>query len=234
MGDLIGFTAYPNSSAPFTWNEYEYFWKSDRHYLDFEPGNDWDDADCQYPRFWGDDGYPLNNLSSVETECRASEFSLYGDLPSTGSFPVWQNQLAKYGSVQDRLREWRPDVLAKIKRFSCIQIAMLDLDGFRMDKALQISVDSLAEWSQYQRECARQYGKENFLIIGEVVGTDQQAAIYYGRGRQADQYADNFTAAALATNESSVTDYVRDFGLTALDGTAFHYTIYGAMTRFLG
>lgn len=173
----------------------------------------------------------------METQCHESEFSLYGDLAgtaATGSIPVWQNQLSKFDAVQDRLREWRTDVLDKIKHFSCMQIASLDLDGFRMDKALQTSVDALSEFSQYQRDCAKQYGKDNFLVIGEVVGTDAMSAIYFGRGKAADQYATNFTEAALATNTTSATDYIRDWGLTALDGTAFHYTIYGAMTRFLG
>lgn len=173
----------------------------------------------------------------METQCHESEFSLYGDLAgtaATGSIPVWQNQLSKFDAVQDRLREWRTDVLDKIKHFSCMQIASLDLDGFRMDKALQMTVDALSEFSKSQRECARQYRKENFLIIGEVVGTDAQSSVFFGRGRQADQYATNFTEAAMATNTSSSTEYIREFGLTALDGTAFHYTIYGAMTRFLG
>lgn len=103
-----------------------------------------------------------------------------------------------------------------------------------MDKALQTSVDALSEFSQYQRDCAKQYGKDNFLIIGEVVGTAAMSAVYFGRGKAADQYATNFTEAALATNTTSTTDYIRDSGLSALDGTAFDYTIYGAMTRFLG
>lgn len=173
----------------------------------------------------------------METQCYESEFSLYGDLAgtaATGSIPVWQNQLSKFDAVQDRLREWRTDVLDKIKHFSCMQIASLDLDGFRMDKALQTSVDALSEFSQYQRDCAKQYGKDNFLVIGEVVGTGAMSAIYFGRGKAANQYATNFTEAALATNTSSATNYIRDWGLTALDGTAFHYNIYGAMTRFLG
>lgn len=47
---------------------------------------------------------------------------------------------------------------------------MLDIDGYRMDKALQTVVDSQAEFSSHIRECARQVGKSNFLIVGEVVG----------------------------------------------------------------
>lgn len=232
MGDLIGFVGHENTTAPFQWQEYDYFWKSDRRYLDFAPG-DAVNTTCEYPRYWGKDGYPLPNITADEAQCRQSEFSLYGDLPFGGDPPVWENQLSKYDSVQDRLREWRSDVLDKIKHLSCLQIAMLDLDGFRMDKALQTSVDSLAEFSQYQRECARKYGKENFFVFGEVVGTDALSNVYFGRGKQPDQYVTNFTQAAMATNTTDG-KYIRDFGLTPLDGTAFHYSVYGAMTRLLG
>jgi alpha-1,3-glucan synthase len=147
---------------------------------------------------------------------------------------VYQTQLSKYGSVQDRLREWRSDVLAKIKHFSCMQIAMFDIDGFRMDKGLQTSIDAMAEFSAYQRECARRYGKENFLMIGEVVGTQAQSAIYIGRGKQPNQYFSNATEAMAASNETDDSIYVREFGLTALDAPGFNYDVYGAMTRFLG
>lgn len=41
-------------------------------------------------------------------------------------------------------------------------IQQLDIDGFRLDKALQITVDALSDWSHAMRECARSVGKENF------------------------------------------------------------------------
>lgn len=232
MGNLLGFKGAMNKSASFEWDEYDYEWMSDRHYVDFAPGDQ--TVDCTYPRMWDDDGWLYNHS---QTTCRDSEFDLYGDSANTGSLPVWENQLAKYGSVQDRLREWRGDVLAKIKHFSCIQIAMLDIDGFRMDKALQSTVDALAEFADAQRACARGYGKDNFFIYGEIIGTAQQAAIYVGRGKQPDMYLDNVTVAAAATNETDAEgaySYIRDYGLTALDGSAFQYIIYGPMTRFLG
>lgn len=61
-------------------------------------------------------------------------------------------------------------MLAKISHFSCLVISQLDIDGFRMDKALQTIVDSQAEFSSQVRGCAQDVGKENFLIVGEVVG----------------------------------------------------------------
>lgn len=218
-----------NSTTAFKWDEYDYEWMSDRRYVDFAPGDK--DVSCTYPRMYDSDGWLYNHS---QTTCRDSEFDLYGDSSSTGSTYIWENQLGKFGSVQDRLREWRSDVLEKINHFSCMQIAMLDIDGFRMDKALQTTIDALAEFSEYQRSCARQYNKDNFYIYGEVIGTDAQGAVYIGRGMQPDMYFDNITVAASATNESDSGTYIRETGLSALDGYSFPYTIYGSMTRFLG
>ncbi|KUI66955.1 Cell wall alpha-1,3-glucan synthase mok13 [Cytospora mali] len=229
MGDLIGFKGSLNSTAAFTWDEYDYEWKSDRTYVDFTPGNSV--VDCTYPRMWTDDGWPL---TVNQTACRDSEFDQYGDSSNTGNVLVYENELSKYGSVQDRLRDWRSDVLDKIKHFSCMQIAMLDIDGFRMDKAIQTTIDSMASFADYQRQCARQYGKENFYIVGEVVATDAQAAIYIGRGKQPDMYFGNATEAAMASNTTDSSSYIRNASLSALDGAGFQYIIYGAMTRFLG
>lgn len=229
MGDLIGFEGSLNATAPFIWNEYDAVWKYGRTYVDFLPGNEV--VDCTYPRMWDDNGWPL---TLNQTTCRDSEFDQYGDSSNTGSVVVYENELSKYGSVQDRLRDWRSDVLAKIKHFSCMQIAMLDIDGFRMDKAIQTTIDSMAEFASYQRQCARKYGKENFYIIGEIVGSDAQAAIYVGRGKQPDMYFDNYTVAAMATNTTDPDNYVRNASHSALDGAGFQYIIYGAMTRFLG
>jgi len=101
-------------------------------------------------------------------------------MKGVGAYPSWQSQLSKFASVQDRLRAWRDDVREKINVMSCIQIAMLDIDGFRMDKALQTTVDAQADFSVYQRDCAKKHGKENFLIVGEAVGEIPFSAIYMG------------------------------------------------------
>lgn len=227
MGNLLGFQGTMNKTAAFQWDEYDYEWMSSRRYVDFAPGDE--TVDCTYPRMWDDDGWLYNH---TQTTCRDSEFDLYGDSANTGNVEVWEDQLAKYASVQDRLREWRSDVLDKIKHFSCMQIAMLDIDGFRIDKSLQVTVDALAEFSGYQRSCAKQYGKDNFFIYGEIVGSTAQSSIYVGRGMQPDMYFDNVTVAVSATNETD--DYIREYGLSALDASSFQYTIYGPMTRFLG
>ncbi|KAL9049938.1 MAG: hypothetical protein Q9162_006938 [Coniocarpon cinnabarinum] len=240
MGNLLGFDGYwqnASSLTPFNWGEYDYAWKySDRQYHDFHPSNEVNES-CVYPRMWDIDGMPLDE-QFLEQErihkCRASEFDSYGAIEGVGQFPVYENELSKFASVQDRLREWQPNVLDKINVMSCMQIAMLDIDGFRMDKGVQITVDAQASFADYQRQCARKYGKDNFLVVGEIVANPQQAPVFIGRGKQADSWFKEADESILATNNDSYSPYLREFGMSALDGSAFEYTIYGALTRFLG
>jgi len=44
----------------------------------------------------------------------------------------------------------------------------------------------------------------------------------------------NLTAAVQTTNASNSSLFIRDVGKNPLDGAAFHYSIYRALTRFLG
>ncbi|KAF2194680.1 glycosyltransferase family 5 protein [Zopfia rhizophila CBS 207.26] len=236
MGDLLQWVGYENESAPFTWNEYDVRYKTSREYHDFQIGNT-QNVSCIYPRMWGENGFPLSNqsvLDAMDEGCRDSEFDQYGDMKGVGEVPIWETQLAKFAGVQDRLRTSRDDVLDKIMHFSCIQIAMLDIDGFRMDKAAQTPVDVHAKWSDYQRHCARRFGKDNFLIVGEIVSKIPYASLFVGRGKQPDQAFDNLTHAVEAKDVRDSNNYLRPFGSVALDGDAFHYPFYGAMTRFLG
>jgi alpha-1,3-glucan synthase len=155
-------------------------------------------------------------------------------MTGVGYVPVEQTQLAKFASVQDSLRTWRNDVLEKLMHFSCMQIAMLDIDGWRVDKAAQTPIDIHSRWSTNQRECARRYGKENFLIVGEIVGKNAYESLFVGRGKQPDMAWTNETEAVLAMDITNSSKFVHPAGQGSLDGAAFHYPTYGAMTRFLG
>ena len=115
----------------------------------------------------------------VETNgCFASDFDQYGDMEAFGVHPDWQRQLTKFASVQDRLSEWKPEVMDKIKVFSCIAIKALDFDAIRIDKATQVTVDALAQWTSNTRACAAKLGKNNFFITGEVTGGDTFGSLY--------------------------------------------------------
>ncbi|KAJ5701605.1 hypothetical protein N7488_009153 [Penicillium malachiteum] len=236
MGNLIGFKGFLNASAPINAHEYDYVWQYERRYWDFQPGNEVEE-ECpwEYPRFWDDDGTGLTT-TSLGPECRNSEFDQYGEVAAFGNYTEWEGQIAKFAFVQDRLRGWRPDVLAKVKHFSCLTIQMLDIDGFRVDKALQATLDSLGEWSEYMRECAKEVGKDNFYIPGEIVAGNAFGSLYIGRGHQTNQTISNLTEAFMMTNKTDGTDdfFLRPAERSALDGAAFHYTLYRAMSRFLG
>ncbi len=95
-----------------------------------------------------------------------------------GVHPDWQRQLSKFASVQDRLREWNPTVMAKLKNFACMAITALDIDAIRIDKATQVTVDALADWASSARQCAANLGKKNFFIPGEVTGGDYFGSLY--------------------------------------------------------
>ena len=233
MGDLLGFEGYLNTSTPFKAGEHNALWKSDRRYHDFSFGNN-ELPECTYPRFYDDNADQVTNLTSMLVGCRDSDFNQYGDVGAFGNYPEWQRQISKFAYVQDRLREWRPDVRAKIEHFSCLTISMLDIDGFRIDKGLTVTVDAQAEWSKSVRDCARKHNKDNFYIAGEIVAGNTFGSVYIGRGRSPDQTVNNVTTAVTMTNTSDPKNFIRDVGLNAIDGAAFHYTVYRGLNRFLG
>lgn len=160
--------------------------------------------------------------------------SQYGEISSFGTYAEWQRQITKFAFVQDRLREWRPDVRRKLEHFSCLTISMLDIDGLRIDKALQVTLDAQGEWSDKIRQCARRLGKWNFFITGEIVSGNSFGALYIGRGRQTNQTVTNMTDAVTMTSTVSSGQFLRTPEKSALDAAIFHYTVYRALTRFLG
>ncbi|KAE8549991.1 hypothetical protein EYB25_008516 [Talaromyces marneffei] len=234
MGDLLGFEGYLNTTAPFIHQEHKVQYKSSRQYVDFHFGNDYNTT-CEYPRFYNETGYPVDSYVYDDLKgCYNSDFDQYGDIEAFGVFPDYERELAKFASVQDRLREWNPSVREKLIRHACIIIASLDVDGFRYDKATQATVDALGDMSEGWRQCARAHGKENFFLSGEITGGNNFGSIYLGRGRQPDMWPDNVQDAVLMTNESSDRYFIRENGQQAIDGAAFHYTVYRTLTRFLG
>ncbi|SMR54883.1 unnamed protein product [Zymoseptoria tritici ST99CH_3D1] len=237
MSDLLAFDGYPNSSTPFNPKEYKVEYKSERRYHDFSFGNTYNET-CEYPRFWNDSGHRVlpgssENFDKLGPGCYDSDFDQYGDTEAFGVFPDWQRQLSKFASVQDRLREWVPSVRQRIEHFACLIIGQLDIDGFRYDKATQMTPDPIAEMAKAMRTCARNYGKENFFITGEIAGGNNFGSIYLGRGREPEMASKNITEAVLTTNADSER-FLREEGLNGFDAVAFHYSIYRTLQRFLG
>ncbi|KAJ4412539.1 hypothetical protein N0V85_003674 [Neurospora sp. IMI 360204] len=236
MSDLLAFKGFENKSAPFTLQEHKVHYKGNREYLDFAPSNEYK-GKCEYPRFWDETGMPVGeDVTSQFKGCYDSDFDQYGDMEAFGVHPDWQRSLAKFASVQDRLREWVPSVRERIELFSCLSIRVLDVDGFRFDKATQVTVDAMAEHNEAVRKCAKEHNKDNFFMPGEITGGDGYGAIYIGRGRQMNMRPSfpqvmNLTTKELSKNNSLV---IRDEGKNGLDAAAFHYSAYRFLTRFLG
>ena len=69
---------------------------------------------------------------------------------------------------------------------------------------------------------------------GEITGGNKFASIYLGSGRQPDQVPENITRAVTLTADSDERFFLRAHGKQALDGAAFHYSMYQLLTRFLG
>ena len=112
---------------------------------------------------------------------------------------------------------------------------MLDIDGFRMDKGQQITVDAQGDFSDAIRQCALQYGKNNFYIPGEIVSGNAFGAVYLGRGKE-PRHAVNDTdkAVQLTTDTADDVLFIRAKGKQAFDGACFHYSTYRSLLRFLG
>ncbi|KAG8699976.1 Cell wall alpha-1,3-glucan synthase ags1, partial [Ceratobasidium sp. 394] len=235
MGDMIGFSGHLNTSTPFSIDEYETVWKKPRYspwnleeYPDFKISQEYNST-CTLPVMWLDSGIiePVDKVG-----CYASEFDQYGDMEAFGVHFDWNRQLAKFASVQDRLREWNPNVRAKIQVFSCLAIKALDIDAIRIDKATQVTVDALADWATHTRACAKALGKNNFFIVGEVTGGDTFGALYLGRGRSPTQRPTDRPGANITSDMKQF--FLRDKPRNSLDAVAFHYTVYRALSRVLG
>lgn len=111
---------------------------------------------------------------------------------------------------------------------------MLDIDGFRIDKALTITSDAQGDWSNATRACAKAVGKDNFFIPGEIVAGNGLAAIYLGRGKEPAMAVPSVDQAMAATSGTNDSLYIRHDTQSALDAAAFHYSVYRSLTRFLG
>ncbi|KAG6914135.1 hypothetical protein DXG01_002246 [Tephrocybe rancida] len=220
MSDLIGFEGYLKTATPFDLNEHTALWKHPDNmpwnfteYRDFSIINE-RNASCVFPTFWNANGTVVSSDTfSAAHGCLESDFDHYGDMEAFGDHPDWQRQLAKFSSVQDRLRDWKPSVMAKLTHFSCMAIKALDFDAIRVDKAIQLTVDSLAIWSSSTRRCAYDLGKTNFMVTATLRPSE-------------------ISAAANAT--ASDNNFLRSRDLGAVDAATFHYPIYRSLLRFLG
>ncbi|KAF6820108.1 alpha-glucan synthase [Colletotrichum plurivorum] len=236
LGDLIGYKDYLNTTAPFEPHEMEVIYKTERQYLDWTFADGYNETCEHFPRLYYESGSEVGpEVYDMFQGCYNGDFDQFGDTEAFGVYPDYRRQLTKFASVQDRLREWVPAVNQKLGHFSCMLIQMLDIDGFRYDKALQVTVDAQGLFSKKMRECAADLGKKNFFLPGEITGGNTMGSIYIGRGRLPEQWFPDINTAFNTTANKSTSDmFIRDQGHQALDSAAFHYSFYRFLVIFLG
>ncbi len=89
------------------------------------------------------------------------------DLFDLRTFDLWARAQGFYRSVSP--------ALAGLVLVYCFWIAYADVDGFRIDAAKHMSVESLRTFCDSIREFAQGLGKERFLLVGEITGGREQA-----------------------------------------------------------
>jgi len=254
--------------AIFAAHEHEVVWKSDRRYADFSFTNRDYKEDCDYNLAYSNKGYAYPR-SETKLGCYSgyvnvrhiilqrltfnSDFEQHGSSDAFETTQSWKRSSTDFAGVQDRLRDWKPDVMARIIRFSCLMINMLDfgkqcrgnseneksrliwnriVDGFRVDKATQVSVTGLTNWSDAMRSCAAEVGKDNFFISGEVTSNHALGAVYMGRGKTPSLYSKHVDSISLVWRDKY--NFFLRANSSCLDSSAFHYTIHRKLVRFLG
>lgn len=239
LGDRIGFKNYVNVTAPFSLQGYEVEYKDAartpwglRTYTDFNFTNT-RSTDCKLPDFYSLNGSKVESFNETITGCYNGDFDQYGDLQVITTFEPFQRQLAKYGTVQDRLREWDDVVAQKLEKLTCLTIQALDPDCFRIDKASQLTVNFSGRWGKALKTCARSLGKNNFFAPGEITDGDKFAALYIGRGRQPQHYANLTIQDALQMTANQSQYFMRDTELHAFDSSFFQYSVYRTLTILL-
>ncbi|KAA1077051.1 Cell wall alpha-1,3-glucan synthase ags1 [Puccinia graminis f. sp. tritici] len=239
LSDFLEFKGNSGKAAPFNLHGYEVEYKTTaqkpwniKQYAEFQFTNTRDQS-CRLPKFYNPNGSEV--LPPTDWDgCYAGDFDQFGDSSPAGKAPAWQDQLTKYSGVQDRLREWDSGVATKLEKLACMTVKALDMDALRVDKATQQSLEFMGKWGGSLRTCAKDLGKTNFFITGEISDGNTFGSLYIGRGRQPSHYANlEFDTAALV-NPNQTENFMRPAGENALDSAAFHYSIYRSLTRFLG
>ncbi|KAI8924847.1 hypothetical protein BC831DRAFT_427395 [Entophlyctis helioformis] len=231
LTDLIQFEGFVNVSTPFNINGHKASYRRGQSYPFFQINNTWN-PDCKLPQFYGPEGYPI---AINHTGCYDSDFAQYGDVEAFGNVPPWVRQLGKFSGVQDRLRDWSPRVQSRLIKYTCLLIEALDIDGLRIDKTTQATVDFMTKvWTPGVRACARRIGKTNFFMPGEITTGIDLGAIYIGRGRTPAQRPPSI-ADALSQATGAGSQYtLRPSPEYGMDGCAFHYSIYRSILSVMG
>jgi glycosidase len=90
-----------------------------------------------------------------------------GDMFGLKTLNIWVRPDGQYRNPSS--------ALAFLGLVYCFWIAYADLDGFRIDAAKHMGMETLRAFCDFIREFAQRVGKERFLLVGEVGGSQEYA-----------------------------------------------------------
>lgn len=86
----------------------------------------------------------------------------------------------------------RPEVLDALIKIYKYWIVAADLDAFRLDTVKHLESSAVAIFCNAIREYAREVGKHNFFLFGEIVGGDEVIERYLGRNTRIEGTSERF------------------------------------------
>ncbi|HEY9368100.1 MAG TPA: pullulanase-type alpha-1,6-glucosidase [Streptomyces sp.] len=99
---------------------------------------------------------------------------------------TWAGESAEYGDFVglDDLWTERPEVVEGMKRIYQTWVRDFDIDGFRIDTVKHVDLDFWTQWATALDAYAKQQGRADFFMFGEVYSADPAVtAPYVTRGR---------------------------------------------------
>ena len=123
----------------------------------------------------------------------------------------------------------------KLLKLVCLAIQGLDIDGIRVDKVTQMTVDFITfKLGPYVRSCAAEVNKTNFFLPGEITSGLDFGKVYLGRGIAPGQVSLTVNEALSRSQNKSNIYTMRSTPNYGLDSAAFSYSIYRGFLDFLG
>jgi alpha-1,3-glucan synthase len=122
----------------------------------------------------------------------------------------------------------------KLAKLVCLTIEGLDVDGIRVDKVTQMTINFMKVLGPKVRECAAAVNKTNFLLTGEITSGSVYGSLFLGRGKTPDQYSlDNLNHPENTFGPGGQVGPTmrKEFGI---DSQAFSYSLYRGLLDFLG
>ena len=162
-GDWSPWAAWSDDPYPIAWRDE---WGDPR----------WEDAPAACPRDAGIWPRELRNTRYFRRQGGLHpDDPTRGDLFSLKEFDPWH---VEHADARRRTAWSALDILRRIYQY---WVARLDLDGLRLDSLRHLELDAARDFCTGIREFARELGKTNFLLLGEVRSGITDIAAYIGK-----------------------------------------------------